>query len=296
MITILGASGHTGHVAAERLLKEGQKVRAIARSSDRLKHLVALGAEAAVGDATDAGFLAGAFAGSDVVYTLIAPDTTSDDYPAFQDRMGEAITSAVKTSRVKRVVFLSSVGAEQLSGTGPIAGLGRQERRLASITGLNSLSLRATYFMENHLATLGLIKHQGLNGSALAGDVPFPMIASGDIGQVVADVLAKPDFAGTSTRELLGPRDLTMNEVTRIIGAAIGRPDLAYMQFPYDAALEGMVGAGLSKSVAAGYVEMSRAFNEGRIKSLEGRNARNTTPTRFEDFAAHVIAPLYRAV
>jgi uncharacterized protein YbjT (DUF2867 family) len=296
MITIMGASGHTGHVAAERLLKEGRKVRAIARSQDRLKHLIALGAEPAVGDAADAGFLAGAFRGSDVVYTLIPGDPTHEDYPALQDRIGEAITSAIKTSGVKKVVFLSSIGGEQLTGTGPITGLARQERRLAAISGLNSLCLRPTYFMENHLATLGLIKHQGINGSALAGDVPMPMIASGDIGQFAAQALAKPDFTGTSTRELLGPRDLTMNEVTGIIGAAIGKPDLAYMQFPYDAALEGLMGAGLSRSMASLYVEMSRAFNEGRIKSIEGRGPRNTTPTRFEDFAAHVIAPLYRAV
>ena len=86
-----------------------------------------------------------------------------------------------------------------------------------------------------------------------------------------------------------------LDEATKIIGAAIGKPDLKYVQFPYEAALQAMVGAGISKSMASLYVEMQKAFNEGVIKSVEGRNGRNTTATRFEDFAAQTLAPAYRA-
>lgn len=295
MITIMGATGHTGRVAAEALLKQGQQVRVLARSKERVQDLVAQGAEAAVGDAGDARFLAGAFRGSDAVYTLLPPDPTHADYPAHQNEIGEAITKAVKDSGVTHVVFLSSLGAEQPSGTGPIAGLGRQEKRFASIAGLNSLSLRAGYFFENHFFSFGLIKHQGIAGAALAGNIPMAQVASRDIGVVAAQALQARDFKGAAVRELLGQRDLTMNDATRIIGSAIGKPDLAYVQFPYDAAFDGMVTAGLSKSMAGLYIEMSKGFNEGIVKSLQGRNAGNTTPTRFEGFVADVLAPAYRA-
>ena len=103
------------------------------------------------------------------------------------------------------------------------------------------------------------------------------------------------DFKGSAMRELLGPRDLSLDEATRIIGAAIGKPDLKYVQFPYEAALDAMVSGGLSTSMATLYVEMSKAFNEGLVKPVEGRNARNTTLTRFEDFASTALAPAYRA-
>ena len=59
--------------------------------------------------------------------------------------------------------------------------------------------------------------------------------------------------------------------------------------------MHAMVEAGLSQSMAAMYVEMSQGFNEGVIQSVDGRSARNTTPTRFEDFAKQVLAPVYRA-
>jgi uncharacterized protein YbjT (DUF2867 family) len=296
MIAIMGASGNTGGAAAAALLQQGEKVRVIARSRERVQELAERGAEVALGDASDARFLAGAFRGSEVVYTLIPQHPTHPDYPAFQDQIGEATAQAIREAGVARAVFLSSVGADRPSGTGPIAGLQRQEKRLADVPGLNLLVLRPAYFFENYLMSLPLIKHQGINGSAMAGDQAVPQIATADIAAAAAQALRARDFRGVVVRELLGPRDLALEEGTRILGAAIGQPGLKYVQFPYEAALDGMVGAGLSKSVASLYVEMARAFNEGMIRSLQGRNERTTTPTRFEDFAPRVLAPAYRAL
>jgi hypothetical protein len=92
-----------------------------------------------------------------------------------------------------------------------------------------------------------------------------------------------------------GPLVDRHDEARRIIGAAIGKPDLKYVQFPYEAALDAMVTAGLSKSMATPYVEMSKAFNDGLVTPVEGRNARNTTPMRFEDFASTALAAPHRA-
>jgi uncharacterized protein YbjT (DUF2867 family) len=295
MITIMGASGKTGRVAAETLLKQGEKVRVVARSKEHLKALSDKGAEAAVGDALDAKFLSSAFKGSDAVYTLMPPNVTHPDFPAYQDQIGETMIKAIKDSGVKHVVFLSSVGAERATGTGPITGLYRHEKRLAAVPGLNTVTLRAGYFFENHFMSLALIKHQGINGSAMAGNYAFAQIASSDIGAAAAQLLHARDFKGFVVRELLGQRDLSLDEATRILGAAIGKPDLKYVQFPYEAALDAMVSAGLSKSMAALYVEMSKGFNEGLVKSVEPRGAQSTTATRFEDFATQVLAPAYNA-
>jgi uncharacterized protein YbjT (DUF2867 family) len=295
MITIMGASGKTGGFAAHALLKEGREVRVIARSRDHLKTLIDKGAEPAVGDAADAGFLAGAFRESDAVYTLIPPNVAHPDVPAYMEQIGEATIKAIKDSSVTHVVFLSSIGADRASGTGPIALLHQQEKRLASVSGLNVLALRPAYFFENHFMSLPLIKHQGINGSAMAGNYAFPQIATRDIGAAAAQALRACDFKGSSVRELLGSRELSLDEATRIMGAAIGKPDLKYVQFPYEAAFDAMVSVGLSKSMSTLYVEMARAFNDGLVKSVEARNARNTTPTRFEDFVTQTLAPAYRA-
>ena len=294
MIAVMGATGNTGRMVSERLLEAGSEVRALGRSTERLAGLVANGAEAAVGEAADVGYLTGAFRGADAVYTLIPPNLQAEDYSAFQDQVGEAIVGAIKESGVGHVVFLSSIGADQPAGTGPIAGLHRQEGRLRSLEGVDVLSLRPGFFFENHFETLGLIKHQGINGSAIAPDTVLPMIATRDIAAAASEALIARDFSGFSVRELLGPRDLTMAEANGIIGDAIGNPDLTYVQFPYEDFEASLAQMGLPANIAALYTEMARAFNAGKVRTLEGRSEANTTPTSFETFAAEVLAPAYQ--
>jgi len=94
--------------------------------------------------------------------------------------------------------------------------------------------------------------------------------------------------------EILGPRDLSYSEATRILGERIGKPGLPYVQFSYADEARALVQAGLSESFAGLYAEMTRAFNEGRVKPQKGRTPANTTPTRFEDFAGE-LARAYAA-
>ncbi len=291
MITVMGANGHTGQAVVEELLRRGEKVRALGRSKEKLAPFAKQGAEIAIADATDAKALTEAFRGSESVYTLIPPNFAAPDFRKYQEQVGDATIKAIKDSGVKRVVVLSSIGADKPSGTGPIAGIHVQEEKLKKL-GVHTLSLRAAYFFENFFMNLGMIKHQGINGSAVRGDVPMAMIATRDIGVAAARALAERKFTGFSTRELQGPRDYTMNEATTILGKRIGKPDLKYVTFSYEDAEKGMTGAGLTPDMARLYVEMMRAFNEGHAKMLEKRSPETTTPTRFEDFA-EVLAGAY---
>jgi uncharacterized protein YbjT (DUF2867 family) len=285
MVTVMGASGNTGTRISELLLKSGEKVRAMGRSKEKLAPLASGGADVLTGDAADAAFLTRAFSGADAIYTLIPPDTQSPDYRAKQDQEGAAIAKAIADSGVRHVVFLSSIGADLPAGTGPIAGLHAQEERLRRLQRTNVLILRPAYFFENFYATLGLMKQQGINGGAVAENVAMPMIATRDIADVAADVLRTRRWTGVVVRELLGQRDLTHGEATRILGARIGKPDLKYIQFPYADFAASLVQMGVSPNVANMYAEMAGAINEGKVKSLEGRRSDNTTPTRFEEFA-----------
>ncbi|MEI6224266.1 MAG: NAD(P)H-binding protein [Deltaproteobacteria bacterium] len=289
MVTVMGASGNTGRVVAEALLARGEKVRVVGRDAGKLAPLQARGADVALGDVTNAAFLTRAFAGAETVYTLLPPDPRSTAFRAYQDRVGDATIQGLRQAGARRVVFLSSVGADLPAGTGPIAGLHAQEERLRKL-GVPVLLLRPGYFFENLYGSLPLIRHQGVNGGAIAPDVKMSMIATRDIGAAAAAAIAARDWSGVEVRNLLGPRDLSLAEVTRILGAAIGKPDLAYVQFPYDAFAGALVQAGLSEDVAQLYAEMSRAFNDGIVKVVGGRTPASTTPTTFESFAKELAA------
>jgi len=95
-------------------------------------------------------------------------------------------------------------------------------------------------------------------------------------------------------RELLGERDLTFAEATRIIGARLGKPDLPYVQFAYADFTAALMQMGISPNVAGLYAEMARAVNEKRVKSQEARSPENTTSTTFEAFA-DTLASAYQA-
>lgn len=285
MITIMGATGHTGQKITETILNAGETVRALGRSKSKLAELKNAGAEVFIGDATDAAFLTDAFRGADAVYTLLPTDRRAPDYRAEQDRQGEAIVKAIRASGVRYVVALSSLGADLSEGTGVIAGLHAQEERLKQIESTNVLLLRPVSFFENFYDAIGVIKHEGINVDSVEPDFAVPMIATRDIVEVAANALKARDWQGVVVRELLGPRDLSYAEATRIIGERIGKPDLAYVQVSYADMARALVQAGLSESFADLYVAMTRAFNEGIIQPRKGRTPENTTPTRFEDFA-----------
>jgi uncharacterized protein YbjT (DUF2867 family) len=293
MYAIIGATGNIGSKVADILLAKGEKVRVIGRSAAKLQRFVDKGAEAAVGDLKDAAFVTGAFTGATAVFAMIPPNYTAEDFRAYQNEIGASLATGIKNSGVTHVVNLSSQGAELTAGTGPILGLHDQEERLNGLDGVNVLHLRCTYFMENLLSNIPLINQKGIAGSAVRGDQKFALIATTDIAAHVAERLVKRDFAGKEVQDLLGQRDLTLNEATTIIGRKIGRPDLKYVQFSYADALKGLTEMGIGADASKLFVEMSKALNDGLFAVNRPRTAANTTATSIEEFAetfAHAFA------
>jgi uncharacterized protein YbjT (DUF2867 family) len=294
MYVVLGASGNTGHVVAKNLLAHGQKVRVVGRNAARLQPLAAEGAEIFLGDASDASALTKAFHKADAAYVMVPPNSTSNDYRAFQDRSSDAIAAAVRNAGVKHIVTLSSFGADKSSGTGPVAGLHDLEQKLNQIDGANVLHLRAGYFMENTLPQVGAIRMIGSMIGPVTPDLKLPLIATRDIGAAAADALLRLAFQGKHTQELQGQRDLDYNEAASIIGNAVSKPGLQYIQAPNDQIRAAMVQMGISDNMAGLILEMAGALNTGHMRTLEPRSAVNTTPTKFETFVAESFVPAYQ--
>jgi uncharacterized protein YbjT (DUF2867 family) len=284
VIAVVGATGHIGAVLTEELLRKGHEVRALGRNKAKLAALASKGAKTKTAAFDDASGLTEALQGADAAFTMISPSYGEDKFSAWQDRSGEAIVKAVSKAGVKHVLDLSSVGAQHPSGTGPIAGLHRQEKRLEGVSGLNVLHLRASYFMENHYWSIPTIKSAGVNGSPIKPDLLFSEVATVDIGRKAAERLDKLDFKGRVVVEFGGPRELTLKEATAILGRAIGKPDLLYVQFPYEDAEKAIIGSGMKPEMAKLMVDMYRGFNEGRC--VPEVPIRDRGVVTLEDFAS----------
>ncbi len=293
MFVLLGSNGNITSKAAKILLSQGKPVRVVGRSAQSLAALKAAGAEVAIGDLTDVTFLAGALRGAQAVYTMIPPNYAATDMRADQDRLGTAIAQAVAASGVTRVVNLSSTGAHLADGTGPIAGLHRQELRLNALPGVDLLHLRPGYFFENHFNAIGTITGLGVYADMVDSNVAIPMIGTGDIAVIVARELANFRTKGKAILHLHSPKLYTQSESAAILGRAVGKADLKHVTADPAQAKAGMIAHGLSADVADKFKEMSKAFGNPSFTSALAAGPLEITPTTLEEFAASVFKPVF---
>ncbi len=294
MIVLLGATGNTGSVAATTLLARGEKVRAVGRRPERLKKLAERGAEIFTGDVLDTEAMTRALTGARAAYLMVPPDLTQADFLGYQARVADSLARAAEQAGLTHAVTLSSVGAHLPAGAGPISGLHHFEQRINQVRGLHVLHLRPGYFFENFLMQISAIRQFGMMGGSMRGELAIAMLATRDIGTRAAEALARLDFTGQQTRELLGPREISLHEAAALLGRAIGKPELRYHQMPYGTFQALLTQMGLSLDGAQQINEMYRAFNEGRVVPQEKRGPENTTPTTLEQWANEVFAPAFR--
>lgn len=294
MYVITGATGNIGGKLAKMLLAEGKRVRVVGRDVDKLEPLAQRGAEVCRGSLQDEAFLAETFQGAKAAYVMIPPNHQAENLRAYQNRVGEVIFTVLKNARVKYIVNLSSLGAHRPDKTGPILGLYDQEQRLNWLREANLVHLRPTFFMENLLNNIHLIKTKGINGTPLKGDLALPVVATKDIARVASEYLLGLGFKGVLVRELLGQRNITMTEMTQILGKAIGLDNLQYVQLSYEDAMRSMIEAGFSRDVAQSLLQLYMSINQGIVILGNKRTNNNTTETPFEEFA-ETFAAAYSA-
>lgn len=288
-ITIAGSLGNISKPLAEQLVQAEHDVTVISSNGERKEAIEALGAKAAIGSISDADFLKKAFEGADAVYTMVPPIITERNILKNAVEAGKAYAAAIKDTGVKRVVMLSSMGADHASGNGPIAALHDIEQVFSQLDGVGVTFLRPGFFFVNFIQDIPMIKGMGIMGSNYPGDTELPLVHPKDIAAAAAEELQKPS-TGTHVRYVAGDVR-TFNDVASVLGASIGKPNLKWVEFTDEQANEGMVKGGLPEEMAALYTEMGAGVREGKlnedfIKSgspVEGR-------TRLEDFAKEFAA------
>lgn len=291
MILVMGATGHIGSKIVSHLLANDKLVRCVARHFPDRKAFA--GADLAEGDANNVSFLTDAMRGCSAVFTMIPPNPSAQEVRYYQNKFGEVIAEAIEEAGIKKVVNLSSVGADLDEGTGPVLGLHDQEERLNEITHADIVHLRCGYFMENLISGIPSILSLNRFFGTIPGDIPLSMIATRDIAARAAFLLMHPDFQGHNIEYLLGERDLTFIEVVRVLGESIKKPGIEYTEVPKEEMKRFLMGAGLSPDWADSYNEMGDAFSSGKIAGTLQRSKINTTATSIEEFARTTFLEAY---
>lgn len=280
---ITGSIGNISKVIVDGLVKAGHSVSVITSSQERVGEIEKLGANALVGQLQDLTFLKSAFKQVDVVYTMIPPIWQTDNWRKSQNEIARNYTEALKSSNVKYVVNLSSIGAHLKDGVGPVTGVHDFEQMLNTLAGVNVKHLRPSYFYFNLLAQIGLIKQAGIMGGNFGNQEKVFLVHPKDIGAVALEELLHLDFTGTSIRYIVGD-ERSGAEIANVLGKAIGK-DLNWVPFTDEQQKAGLLQAGLSETHSSGYTEMGHALQDGSMQGHARTSKLNFSPIKLEDFA-----------
>lgn len=265
-IIITGSLGNISKPLATELAQKGHQVTIITSDAGKQKEIETLGAKAAIGSVEDAAFLTQTFTGADAVYCMIPRANYFDpnlDLDAFTRKIGNNYAEAIKNSGVKRVVFLSSVGAHLEKNSGIIQRYNEIEGVLNQLSNVAITFMRPTSFFYNLLAYIPVIKNHGFIAANYGADKIIPWVSPNDIAEAIADEITTP-LDGRKIR-YVGSEELTGNETAEIIGNAIGKPDLKWVLTTDQETLDGLVNVGMQPKIAAGLVEMYAGLYNGLL-------------------------------
>jgi uncharacterized protein YbjT (DUF2867 family) len=288
-IVLTGSLGHISKPLAQILIKKGHSVNVISSKIERQKDIESLGAKAVIGTMEDVDFLTETFTGADIVYLMeaIGAHRFFDqqlDYMAAINEIANNYKQAVQQSGVKRVVHLSSIGAHTDKGNGMLAFHYNVENVLKELPEDVSIKfMRPVGFYYNMLAFIPTIKKQDAIIQNYGGNEKQLFVSTLDIAAVIAEEMEKP-FSGRHVRYIASD-EVSPNETAKILGEAIGKPDLKWIEIPDEQMLKGMIDAGMNPAIAKGLVEMNAARQNGILYEDYYRHRPVLEKVKLTDFA-----------
>lgn len=292
-IVITGSLGHISQPLATELLQKGHTVTVISSKPEKQSAIEALGATAAIGSLEDADFLTTTFTGADAVYCMVPPSYTEPDLRGYYGRIGSHYAQAITQASVKRVVHLSSYGADLDKGTGIILGAHDVEGLLNELPDVAITHLRPAYFYYNLYPFVDMIKTMGFIGANYGGDDKLVMVAPVDIAAAAAEELATPAI-GQNVRYIASD-DRTANETAHVLGVAIGKPDLQWVLLTDDQVRNGMAQNGMSAEFAANFIDLGASIHSGAMRQDYDRHTPTTMGNvKLEDFAREFAAVYHK--
>ncbi len=290
MIVITAPTGLIGHQVLDNVLGSGEPVRVIVRDPSRLPAEARERVDVVPGSHSDTDVVDQAFAGADAVFWLVPPDPRADSVEAAYVDFTRPACDAFKRHGVQRVVGISALGR----GTAAAAHAGLVTASLAmddliASSGVSYRALTMPSFMENLLRQVPAIKDRGIFVTPVSGDRRLPSCATRDIAATAARLLLDESWRGNGHVAVLGPEDLSFNDMAQIMSEVLDQP-VRYQQIPAQALKDRLTGAGMSDAMAQATVDMMTAKDQG-LDNAEPRTPQSTTPTSFRQWCEEVLKP-----
>ena len=294
MLVVTTPTGNIGKQVLKHLLASGEPIRVIARDPSRLPAQVRERVEVVEGSHGDKDVVNKAFTGADAVFWLVPPEPTAKDVQAAYVDFSRPACEALRSQGVKRVVGVSALGrGTAVAGQAGLVTASLAMDDMIAGTGVDYRALTMPSFMDNTLNQIAAIKERGMFFSPISGDRKLPTCATRDIAAAAAKLLLDPSWSGTGHVAVLGPEDLSFNDMAQVMSEVLGKP-VRFQQIPPEAFKSRLTGFGMSEGMAQGMLDMMMAKNGG-LDNAEPRTPQSTTPTSFRQWCEEVLEPAVSA-
>ncbi len=290
MIVVTTPTGNIGSQLIPHLLAAGEPVRVIVRDPAKLAPEVQGKIEVVQGSTDDESVLSRAFAGAESLFWLVPPSFQDNGDAEYYLRFTRPACRAIQSQDVKRVVAVSGLGRGIAADAGPVTAAFAMEAEIEK-TGVDFRALWCPGFMENTLSQLEPLKHQGIFFGAFPPDLKTPFVATRDIAASAAKLLLDKSWTGQGGLAVLGPENLSLNDMAAIMTEVLGKP-VRFQQIPGEALKAQLIQHGANEVLAQGLVNMYAAKADG-LDNAEPRTAENTTPTAFRQWCEEVLKPAF---
>ena len=290
MIVVTAPTGAIGHQVLEHVLRGEEPIRVIARDPSRLPSHVRERIDVVQGSHSDATVVDKAFAGADAVFWLVPPDPRAKTVDAAYLDFTRPACDAFRTQGIKRVVGISALGRDTPAAAH--AGLVTASLKmddLIAATGIHYRAVTNPSFMDNLLRQVESIKSQGVFSLPISGDLKQPSACTRDISAAAARLLLDRSWTGVASVPILGPEDLSYNDMARIMSEVLGKP-VRFQGIPGEAFKARLLQRGMSEAMAQASLDMWVAYNRG-LDTAEPRTPQSTTPTSFRQWCEEVLKP-----
>lgn len=289
-IAIAAATGNIGSRIATKVSASGTIPILIGQNQDRLKKLAIPNAIIAVADLGNAQEVINATKGADALFWLVPPLISVPGLKGWYKQVTEAGIAAVIENHIKKVVLVSSLGANLDETSGNLAYAAEMELAFDRLDA-DVLSLRPGYFMENLLTQVHPLQAQKEFSFLFEPDFSIPFISTDDIGDAAAKYLLDTKWAGHWKLNLMGPESITCAELSERLSALLAYP-VSYQQGSVEQSKAMLAHFGASPSVQQELTDMFQTLASDRGPYATPRTPETKTPTSFEQFAKLKLLPL----
>lgn len=265
MNIILGATGQIGSMLVDNLLKKGQPVRAVVRNNFKAQKLRDRGVEVAVADYFDLQALKKAFHGGNSIFLLTPENAKCKNFLKETQTVLNNYRQAVLSSKITKIVGLSSNGAQHESETGNLIASYMLEHIFSDLDDIEQIYVRPSYYFSNWLGYLESVKEYGILPTFFPPEMKVPMIAPADVAKFLSDIMVCKN-PQQRIYEITGPWAYSSVDIVKIFEDVLNRNVTLQQVLPEE--LENtLLQVGFSKDGARNLMLMTKAVIDGKTKN-----------------------------